>query len=250
MPPKTKTAKKKAPAPLLTLKELESYGKEKSPDGFAKIPAPSAFIFQDQVVNSNGSDYKMFVGHINSEGKKKPLYAHITRPCRVEFRYDVNIVAAREDRDQFELIKELSHFYSGSKKIVLPGLETIIAYLFVADDKWFGIMDGARGDVSLKAFKLVCDTLAKVLDKDVCEKREPGSLEKLKSALIRNEAKLMGELVEKTKEIIQHGQTFGDRLRDMFDQTSGFEPLEEAQKYDMEEFEKLVAGFEKRFGKI
>lgn len=68
--------------------------------------------------------------------------------------------------------------------------------------------------------------------------------------LVRNEAKLTAELVEKTKEIIQHGQTFGDRLRDVLDRTSGFEPLEEMQKYDMEEFRKLVAGFEKRFGKI
>ena len=169
MAPKTKTAKK-APAPLVTLKELEDFGNNNSPEAFAKIPAPSAFVFLDQCINVNGSDYKLYVGHINSEGTKKPLYAHITRPCHVEFRYDANTVATREDRDRFELIKEFSHFYSGSKKHHLPALDTIIAYLFVADDKWFGIIDGSRGKISLKAFKLVCDTLEKVPDKDVSEK--------------------------------------------------------------------------------
>ena len=170
MPPKTKTANKKAPAPLVTLKELENFGKNNSPDGFSKIPAPSSFVFLDQCINNNGSDYKLYVGQINSEGKKKPLYAHITRPCHVEFRYDMNTVATREDRDQFELIKELAHFYSGSKKHHLPALDTIIAYLFVADSKWFGIIDGSRGKISLKAFKLVCDTLEKVPVKNVYEK--------------------------------------------------------------------------------
>jgi hypothetical protein len=139
---------KKEPILRYSLAHLQEEGQKVSPVGFAKLPLPSTLTFLEQQVSIKGSNYKLYVGQINIEGTRIPLYAHIAHPGHVEFRYGIENIATQKDRLKFKLIQPFTHFYTGHKRVKLAALETLIAYLFVADGKWPGLIDGGRYNVS------------------------------------------------------------------------------------------------------
>jgi hypothetical protein len=129
---------------------------------FDKLPAAATtMMFRPQKIHGNGGEWRLRVGYINVDNKRLPLWAHMTRPCNVEWRYGVNSAPALSQRDDFELVRPLCFLYTGPKAAQLNDLDTTVAFYFVAAGKWPGFLDGGRQKVSLKAMVQACKLINK-----------------------------------------------------------------------------------------
>jgi hypothetical protein len=157
------------PAKLFTYHEIKDRMEASGVlEEFENLPPASVMMFHVQKVHENGGEWRLRVGNIIIDGEKRPLWAHMTRPCQVEWRYDVNSVPTLEQRPDFELVRPLCFLYAGNKATKKNTLDTMIAFYFVAAGKWEGMIEGGDQKVSIKAMEVACKLVTRGMTDNQC----------------------------------------------------------------------------------